>query len=88
MIDPEDGQVTGWIELGGLLAAEDRDPTAGVLNGIAYDEAQDRLFVTGKKWPKLFEIELVRRSQQCLPDVGRAAEASPGPAESGGGGDP
>jgi glutaminyl-peptide cyclotransferase len=55
-----DGRVVGWIDLGGLLAPSER---AGldVLNGIAYDAAKDRLFVTGKLWPKLFEIKLVRK---------------------------
>jgi glutamine cyclotransferase len=57
-IDPRTGAVVGWVDLKGLLAAGDvRDPEA-VLNGIAYDEAGDRLFVTGKLWPKLFEIRL------------------------------
>jgi glutaminyl-peptide cyclotransferase len=60
-IAPASGQVTGWINLAGLLPAADRTPSADVLNGIAYDAARDRLFVTGKQWPKLFEIRLVRR---------------------------
>ena len=58
-ISPADGRVVGWIDLTGLLpAAERRNPEA-VLNGIAYDAATDRLFVTGKLWPKLFEIRIV-----------------------------
>jgi glutaminyl-peptide cyclotransferase len=59
-ISPQSGQVVGWIDLTGLLSARD---SAGVdvLNGIAYDAAKDRLFVTGKLWPKLFEIEIVAR---------------------------
>ena len=57
-ISPETGQVIGWIDLSGLLSAEDRVPPIDVLNGIAYDAAHDRLFVTGKLWPKLFEITL------------------------------
>jgi glutamine cyclotransferase len=57
-ISPETGQVVGWIDLGGLLSAEDLSQTVDVLNGIAYDAASDRLFVTGKLWPKLFEIQL------------------------------
>ena len=58
VIDPETGRVTAWIDLSGLLnPAEVRDEEA-VLNGIAYDEATERLFVTGKLWPKLFEIRL------------------------------
>jgi glutamine cyclotransferase len=55
------GQVTGWIDLRGLLSDADRRTPVDVLNGIAYDEAGDRLFVTGKLWPKLFEIRLIRR---------------------------
>jgi len=57
-IDPTSGQVTGWIDLSGLLSPADSSG-ADVLNGIAYDAAGDRLFVTGKLWPMLFEIELV-----------------------------
>ncbi len=59
-IDPATGRVTGWIDLSGLLPATDRAQT-DVLNGIAYDPAGDRLFVTGKLWPALFEIKLVRK---------------------------
>ena len=57
-ISPKTGQVTGWIDVSGLLDPRD---AAGVdvLNGIAYDAAGDRLFVTGKLWPKLFEIRIV-----------------------------
>jgi glutamine cyclotransferase len=64
-IDPADGKVVGWIDLTGL-----KDPqwkgmgTDDVLNGIAYDPKKRRLFVTGKHWPKLFEIELVERVRQ------------------------
>ncbi len=57
-IDPETGRVTGWIDLTGLLSLEDQSQ-ADVLNGIAYDAENERLFVTGKLWPKLFEIELI-----------------------------
>jgi len=59
VIDPLTGQVTAWIDLQGLLAPEDSSAGVDVLNGIAYDEQGDRLFVTGKLWPKLFEIELI-----------------------------
>ena len=59
-IDPTTGNVVGWIDLTGLLAAKDRIANyTDVLNGIAYDPASKRLFVTGKLWPKLFEIRLV-----------------------------
>jgi glutamine cyclotransferase len=57
-IDPTTGAVTGWIDLTGLLPAADRTPATDVLNGIAYLPEGERLFVTGKNWPKLFEIRL------------------------------
>lgn len=60
-IDPQTGRVTGWINLVGLLSPQDRTRPVDVLNGIAYDVENDRLFVTGKLWPKLFEIRLVSR---------------------------
>jgi glutamine cyclotransferase len=59
-IDPENGRVLGWIDLEGLLSPEDYEQRVDVLNGIAWDAKNDRLFVTGKWWPKLFEIELMR----------------------------
>ena len=58
-ISPKTGAVTGWIELEGLLTPREAQ-AADVLNGIAYDAAGDRLFVTGKLWPKLFQIEIVK----------------------------
>ena len=58
-ISPQTGEVVGWIDLEGLLRPEDLNGRIDVLNGIAYDVKNDRLFVTGKLWPKLFEIELV-----------------------------
>ena len=63
-IDPATGQIRGLIDLRGLLPAEDRTQPVDVLNGIAYDPASDRLFVTGKLWPKLFEIDLVSVDQE------------------------
>lgn len=59
-ISPSDGRVLGWIDLSGLLPDQDRTIETDVLNGIAYDSTGDRLFVTGKLWPKLFQIKLVR----------------------------
>jgi glutaminyl-peptide cyclotransferase len=59
-VDLETGRVTAWIDLSGLLTAAERAGT-DVLNGIAYDARGDRLFVTGKLWPRLFEIRLERR---------------------------
>lgn len=58
VIDPASGQVTRRIDLPDLLDAGDRRQPVDVLNGIAYDARKDRLFVTGKLWPKLFEIRL------------------------------
>lgn len=58
-IDPDTGRVTGWIDLTGLLSAADLSQPVDVLNGITYDAEHDRLFVTGKLWPSLFEIKLV-----------------------------
>jgi glutaminyl-peptide cyclotransferase len=58
-IDPRDGRVVGAIDMSGLLHPADViQGQTDVLNGIAYDAKGDRLFVTGKNWPKLFEIRL------------------------------
>jgi len=57
-IDPATGRVTGWIDLE-ALARRNGGGEDNVLNGIAYDAAGDRLFVTGKNWPRLYEIDLV-----------------------------
>ena len=59
IIAPQTGQVVGWIFMNGLLSLQDLGQPDNVLNGIAYDATNDRLFVTGKSWPKLFEIKLV-----------------------------
>jgi glutamine cyclotransferase len=65
-ISPDTGLVLGWIDLAGLMPGKrsvSNDPNekgVDVLNGIAYDPARKRLFVTGKNWPKLFEIELIQ----------------------------
>ncbi len=56
IINPENGQVKGWIDLAGFPAPLQTGDN--VLNGIAYDQQNDRLFVTGKQWPKLYQIEL------------------------------
>ena len=61
-ISTTDGHVTGWIDLSGLLSPSELSAGPDVLNGIAYDAVRDRLFVTGKLWPKLFEIQLIRKS--------------------------
>lgn len=61
-IDPASGRVVGWVDLTNLLPREKRGTSSidAVLNGIAWDGKHRRLYVTGKLWPKLFEIELVR----------------------------
>jgi glutamine cyclotransferase len=58
-ISPITGKVLGWIDLSGLLPAADKSNPEAVLNGIAYDQARDRLFVTGKLWPRLYEIKVI-----------------------------
>ena len=58
-ISPQTGAVVGWIDLTGLLSAVQRTDPDAVLNGIAYDPQAKRLFVTGKLWPAIFEIQLV-----------------------------
>ncbi|MCB0799092.1 MAG: glutaminyl-peptide cyclotransferase, partial [Bacteroidales bacterium] len=55
-IDPVTGKVLGYVELNNLLPRSDRAPETDVLNGIAWDEKDRRLFVTGKYWPWLYEI--------------------------------
>ena len=58
-ISPANGHVIGWIDLSGLLPLKDRLDGESVLNGIAYDARHDRIFVTGKRWPLVFEIKVV-----------------------------
>jgi len=58
-ISPRDGHVIAWIDLSGLLPDDQRVNGESVLNGIAYDAQHDRLFVTGKQWPAIFEIKVV-----------------------------
>ena len=60
-IDPKTGAVTGRIDMTGLLKPADRRPDTNVLNGIAYDEETGRIFVTGKNWSKLFEIQVISK---------------------------
>ena len=57
-ICPHSGKITGWIELKGLLSPKECK-RAGTLNGITYDKKNNRTFVTGKMWPKIFEIKLI-----------------------------
>jgi len=58
-INPETGEVAGWIDMAGILPEEEHTATTDVLNGIAYDAVQDRLFVSGKCWPNLYQIRLI-----------------------------
>jgi glutamine cyclotransferase len=66
-ISPATGKVLGWIDLTGLLPQSQRSNRDAVLNGIAWDSADDRLFVTGKLWPKLFEIKVIPASKLTKP---------------------
>lgn len=61
VISPASGQVRGWIDLSGLRPGSTTGDSDAVLNGIAFDAARHRLFVTGKLWPQLFEIQLERK---------------------------
>ena len=60
-VSPRDGRVLGWIDLTGLLPEDQKINAESVLNGIAYDAKGDRLFVTGKQWPTVFEIKVLPR---------------------------
>lgn len=59
-IDPQNGHVTSWIDLSGLIPKSELPDPEAVLNGIAYDQANNKLYVTGKLWPRLFEIKVKR----------------------------
>lgn len=67
-IDPRTGAVDGVIDLSGLWPEDERPRTADVLNGIAYDAVNDRLFVTGKYWPHLYQIRLIPAFAQARAD--------------------
>jgi len=62
IINLQTGQVKAWIDLSGLPSENNPNPEA-VLNGIAYDQTNNRLFVTGKDWPSLYEIKIVPQSK-------------------------
>ncbi|MEP7037465.1 MAG: glutaminyl-peptide cyclotransferase, partial [Acidobacteriota bacterium] len=57
-IDPNSGKLLGWIDLGGISPDDVQRGSENTLNGIAYDAANDRIFVTGKNWKNLFEIKV------------------------------
>jgi glutamine cyclotransferase len=58
-IDPKDGRIIAWIDMTGILPESERT-NADVLNGIAYDAAKKKLYITGKLWPKVYEVELIK----------------------------
>jgi len=62
-IDPLNGKVVGYIDLTGILSNEKIDYPIDVMNGIAYDLETDRLFITGKLWPHVFEIRLIKKAE-------------------------
>jgi glutamine cyclotransferase len=66
-ISPQSGKVVGWIDLSGLLSPVFRRESGAVLNGIAYDADRKRLFVTGKLWPSIFEIQLIPKPVTSVP---------------------
>src|ERR1700739_733130 len=66
-ISPATGRVIGWIDLKGLMPRSQLSDDEAVLNGIAYDAEHDRLLVTGKLWPKIFEITLVPEKAKLVP---------------------
>jgi len=70
-ISPQDGHVIGWIDLSGILPDNQKVNAESVLNGIAYDAQHDRLFVTGKQWPTIFEIKIVNQLPMTVRPVGR-----------------
>jgi glutamine cyclotransferase len=66
-ISPATGRVIGWIDLKGLMPRSQLSDDEAVLNGIAYDATHNRLFITGKLWPKIFEIVIVRGKAKLVP---------------------
>jgi glutamine cyclotransferase len=70
-ISPSNGHVIGWIDLTGILPEDQKIDAESVLNGIAYDAQHDRLFVTGKQWPAIFEIQVVNRPPMAIKPVNR-----------------
>jgi glutamine cyclotransferase len=57
-IDPATGNVNSYLDMKGILPPDERRDPEAVLNGIAYDPAEKRIFISGKLWPKIFEIKL------------------------------
>ena len=63
IINPKDGRIQGIVDCRGLLPKELRTPTTDVLNGIAYNPADGKIYLTGKNWPKLYEVRLVEKKK-------------------------
>lgn len=61
IINPKDGKIEGVIDCRGLLPKQLRTPDTDVLNGIAYDDENGKIYLTGKNWPKLYEVKLIER---------------------------
>jgi glutamine cyclotransferase len=61
-IDPQTGKVKAWLDMSGLLTSAELQSGVDVLNGIAYDKEHDKIYVTGKNWPKLFEIKIRKQA--------------------------
>ncbi|MBD3337422.1 MAG: T9SS type A sorting domain-containing protein, partial [Candidatus Eisenbacteria bacterium] len=77
IIHPESGNVSAWVDFGGLRDSVDYDPDADVLNGIAFDPVDLRIFVTGKRWPKLFEVDLGPLHPTAVADEAEPAPEAP-----------
>jgi glutaminyl-peptide cyclotransferase len=77
-IDPRTGRVIAWLDLSGLYPPRQRTDREAVLNGIAYDSATDRLFVTGKLWPRVFEIRVPGLIGEDAPEAGGETGAGDG----------
>ena len=63
IINPKDGRIQGIVDCRGLLPKQLRTPTTDVLNGIAYNPADGKIYLTGKNWPKLYEVRLVEKKK-------------------------
>ncbi|WP_263359427.1 glutaminyl-peptide cyclotransferase [Acidicapsa ligni] len=76
-ISPRDGHVIGWIDFTGILPETEKINGESVLNGIAYDAQRDRIFVTGKQWPRIFEVKIINPSAPLVPAAGKSHTPRP-----------
>jgi glutamine cyclotransferase len=76
-IDPDNGQVTGWLDLSGLFPPEQRPNVMAVANGIAYDPGLKRWFVTGKYWPYIYQIKVLEPSRDKHVAYRQQVDSSP-----------